>query len=95
MRGVGKALADLAGHLIHRPLALREHVHDLRPSATPNACATDANASKSASFATRSLKLKLSFDYEIRQWHDRRVHQAPPERGVTQNGSGSERVPSE
>ena len=33
MRGVGDALADLGGDLLHRPLALGQQVHDLGPAA--------------------------------------------------------------
>ncbi len=34
MRGIGHALADLLRNLVHRPLSLSEHVHNLSTPAT-------------------------------------------------------------
>ena len=54
LRGVGDALRDLAGDLLHRPLALGEQSTISARRPLPSACATDANASNRAAFAAHS-----------------------------------------
>ena len=48
MRRVGKALADLARDLVHRPLALRQHIDDLRPPSTAQAPARPTRTRRTA-----------------------------------------------
>src|SRR5438874_46573 len=63
MRGVGEALVDLTGHVVHRPLTLREHIHDLGAPAIPEGMAHRRERVKQRVLRrTIAHMVKLSFD---------------------------------
>ena len=65
MRRIGKRLANLLGDLVHRPLALRQHVHDLRPPSAPKRMPDRGKRVKQGvlRMAITHRRIKLSFDY--------------------------------
>jgi hypothetical protein len=62
--GVGEALLDLVGQLVHGPLALREHVDDLGATPVPERlCDRGERVEESGLCSLRWDILKLSLEY--------------------------------